>query len=268
MNEPAASLFSLLLSDPVSPESRLIAEALAKFLNVPFLDAMHKAKHAWGVLSEGMDETAAQELKTFFAGSGVSCLVVPDSTLVSLPPAQMITKGEFSSEGIRVPMKPGEVALFRWDRLRVIGAAGFNETTTRTVQKESGPSMGQKALSLGILMSTGIPLSVGGKKKKVEKIEQREEQVFFLDLLYDHPPFRLRIDARYFDYSFLKERKAYNAFGNFRILVEDVVRLAPPAFQSRGARVLSQGKPASGMGYESLDDLERECRWLAALKRV
>ena len=53
--------------------------------------------------------------------------------------------------------------------------------------------------------------------------------------------------------------------GNFKVLVSDFVQEAPQAWRNHGTRVLLENKPLQTMGYESLEDLERESRWLLTL---
>jgi len=62
-----------------------------------------------------------------------------------------------------------------------------------------------------------------------------------MDVLYKNPLRRLRVDAQKFDYAYLKERKLYQMFGNFKLLVGDVMKAAPEAWKkSRHAGALGR----------------------------
>jgi hypothetical protein len=150
--------------------------------------------------------------------------------------------------------------------LVLVSAAGITLTTTTTKTTKEGPSAAQKILSTGILLTTGLPIKIGGKERVVEKTQQQSELVFYLDLYYGQPLRRRRIDAQHFDYSFLKERKLYFVLGNFKLVLGDLLAAAPAAWRNHGAKVLLEGKPVQTMGYESLADLEREARWLLTLQ--
>ena len=58
----------------------------------------------------------------------------------------------------------------------------------------------------------------------------------------------------------------YQAMGNLKLVLADQIEAAPEAWLNHGTRVLLEGKPIRTMGYESVDDLERETRWLLTLR--
>jgi hypothetical protein len=61
---------------------------------------------------------------------------------------------------------------------------------------------------------------------------------------------------------------AYNAMGNFPVLMREFMAVAPSAGLNRGARIIQSNGPVREMNYESLEEMERESRWLAALPRL
>ena len=170
-----------------------------------------------------------------------------------------------NAEGLVCDPEPGRAP---WSRVAILGVAGFTQKTVRKVKVEEGPGLGRKALNLGITLATGMPVGLGGGKKEVEKTVESSDLVFYLDLILADPPRRLRIDAQDFDYSCLGARKSYSALINFRQLVQDLADRAPKARRNWGAQVLLDCRPVREMGYESLEDLERECRWLATLQAL
>jgi hypothetical protein len=144
--------------------------------------------------------------------------------------------------------------------------AGVPVTTTRTTKEKKGPGGAQKAASAAILMTTGLPIGVGGRKRAVEKKQEERSLAFCADLYYESPTRRLRIDASSFDYSCLGDRMLYQAQGNLKLLIGDLIDASPAAWLNHGARVLVEGAPVRTMGYQSLDDLDREARWLLTLR--
>jgi hypothetical protein len=240
--------FSVILSHPEQRDPMGLAKALAAVRRTPLQDQINAAKRAWGILAESLTESDASRLSGVLREAGLETTVAP--ALAAIPAAQ--------------PASRFEPALTH--QLILIAAAGITVTSTTTRTVKEGPSAGQKILSAGILLSTGLPIKIGGRERTVEKKQTLSDRVFYVDLLYKDPVRRRRIDALHFDYSFLKERKLYQIFGNFKLLVGDLVRAAPSAWQSHGTKVLLEGKPLQTMGYDSLADLERETRWLLTLQ--
>ena len=243
------SSFSVILTRPDQREPMAVARALAAARKTPEQDQVAAAKRGWGILAENLSAVEAQGLVEGLGRSGLESASLPMSSLVQLPEAKPI----------------GRFGPTLADQLVLVAAAGITVTSTTTKTVKEGPSAAQKILSTGILLTTGLPIKIGGKERIVEKTQQHSDLVFYLDLIYKDPLRRLRIDAQRFDYSFLKERKLYFLMGNFKLLVGDLVQAAPGAWRNHGARVLLENKPLQTMGYESLADLERETRWLLTL---
>jgi hypothetical protein len=118
------------------------------------------------------------------------------------------------------------------------------------------------------MMSTGLPIKIGGGKRSVETKQDVQNLVFFADLCYESPSRRLRIEASHFDFSCLAGRMLYHAQGNLKVLIQDLVEAAPEAWLNHGSRVLLEGGPIRTMGYGSPEDLEREERWLLTLRAL
>ena len=243
-----APSFSVILARPEPPEPMALAKALSAVRRTPLQDQINAAKRAWGILAENLTESEGSRFAGALREAGIETAVVPAPA--ALPEAQ--------------PVKSFESALS--DRLILVAAAGMTVTSTTTKTVKEGPSAGQKILSAGILLSTGLPIKIGGSEHTVEKKQTQSDRVFFLDLLYKDPARRRRIDALHFDYSFLQERKLYQVFANFKLLISDLVQTAPAAWRNYGTKVLLEGKPVQTMGYDSLTDLERETRWLLTLQ--
>ena len=244
------SRYAVLLARPEARDPMALAKALAAARKTPLQDQMMAAKNGWGILAENLGEEEAKALAQALRSSGVESVVCPSSSLVRLPPAEPATT--YPSASAFQPV--------------LIAAAGIIITSTTTKTVKEGPSGAQKILNTAILLGTGLPIKIGGRERAVQKTQHHSDLVFYLDLLYKDPLRRLRIDAQHFDYSFLKERKLYQIFGNFKLLVADLVKAAPGAWQNHGTRVLLDGRPIQSMGYGSLADLERETRWLLTLR--
>ena len=227
-----------------------LAKALATARKTPVQDQVLVAKRAWGIVAEDLSEGEARALGQALRSSGVECAVGPTAALSAVPAVEAAQT---------VDALPDAHAI-------LLAVAGITVTTTTTRTEKKGPSGAQKIASATIMMSTGIPIKIGGRKRSVEKTQSEERLAFYADLFYEGPSRRLRIDASHFDFSCLGERMLYQAQGNLKLLVGDLVRASPEAWLDHGTRVLVEGRPIRTMGYGSLADLEREARWLLTLR--
>ncbi len=244
--------FHVLLAQPERLEPMALARVLAAIRGTPVQDQVLGAKRSWGIVGEDLSEAEARELVGALRAADVECLACRSASLAELPEAEPVTKRD------GIPDVPPTL----------IAAAGITVTSTTKRTVKGGPSPAQKAIGTAIMMSTGIPLKLGGKKRTVQKTETQEDLVFCLDLVYEAPARRLRVVASEFDYSFLGARKLYQALGNCKLLLGEVAEGAPDAWQNHGTQVLRQNQPISTMGYGSLEDLEREERWLLTLRAL
>jgi len=248
VNETAR--FALIQRDRESCDPMALAKALAAVRETPVQDQVFVAKRAWGIVAEDLSESEARALGQALRSSGVECAVRPTGALAKLPTVEAART---------VDALPATHPI-------LIAVAGITVTTTTTKTERKGPSGAQKAASAAITMSTGLPIKMGGRKRSVEKTQGERSLVFYADLYYDDPFRRLQIDASRFDFSCLGERMLYQAQGNLKLLIGDLVHAAPESWMNHGTRVLLEGRPIRTMGYGSLEDLEREARWLLTLR--
>ncbi|MGK7312701.1 MAG: hypothetical protein ACN0LA_10740 [Candidatus Longimicrobiales bacterium M2_2A_002] len=243
--------FTLLRLDRGAPDPMKLANALAEVRGTPVQDQVLEARGAWGIVAEHLPESEARSLGRALRSAGVECAVGPSSAVVELPAVEPVATVE--------ALPPTTPAL--------IAVAGIEVTTTTRPTKGKGASAAQKAASAAITMTTGLPIRVGRRKRKAEGTQEERRLVFYADLHYRDVGRRARIDASQFDFSCLGDRMVYQAQANLKLLVGDLVETAPAAWLNHGARVLLEGRPIRTMGYRSLDDLDREARWLLTLAR-
>jgi len=231
------------------PPTMEVAKALAKAHKTPVLDQTAFAKRAWGILAEHLAENEARALQQELKIAGLSCRLIKEDEFIAIPPATAMVRREAFDPG----------------HLVVIGAAAIPFTTTTTTHVKEGPTAGQQVVNAAVLMSTGLPLHLGGKKRVIEKTTTHSDRLFYMDLILRDPWERYRIDAAQFDYACLNERKGMQSFANFRLLVDDFTREAPAARRNHGVQVLQNKRPILEMDYAALADYERELRWRLSL---
>lgn len=237
--------FIVVLRDPELPPFMAVARALAHARGTPALDQTMAAKSAWGIVAEKLTAPEAQTLQQRLAGEGLACAVLPEAQLPMLAPSTPLLRWE-----------PFDLA-----RLRVVGAAAVPFTTTHTTKVKEGPGAGLKVVNAAIMMSTGLPIHLGGKERIVEKTTTQTDRLFYMDLLLDNPVAHYRIASHDFDYAHLKEKKSFQSFANYRQMILDLAAASPQAMLNHGVRVLRANRPIAEMLYASLAEYERELRW-------
>lgn len=255
----------MILAQPEAYEVSALAKVWAQYRKVPLADGAIHARQCWGILAEGLDEAAAEELLSQLHSAQLQGTRISADRLVSPAPPQVIRRLEVKGDDLAAIISSIAREDIAVSDLSVVAAALFQETSTKKVQVEKGPTAGQKMLNAGILIATGIPFKLGGPKRVETKSESHSELSCYLDLCSVGGARRWRINGQSFDYSFLKERKTYSILSNFKQLVSDMVMRTPQALRNHGTRLLLTGGEMRLMGYTSLQDLDREISWLLTL---
>jgi hypothetical protein len=242
--------FALLQIDREATDPMVLAKAFAAIRGTPVHDQVLQAKRSFGIVADDLSHEDAKAMAVALKNEGVNVAMGPTAALAQLPAAEAATSLD------AIPTQAPTL----------VSVAAITIVTTRTTTQKQGPSPGQKAASMAIKMSTGLPISIGGKKQAVQKTQTEETLAFVADLHYRDPARRMRINASAFDFSCLKERMLYQAQANLKLLLGDVVASAPDAWLNQGARVLLAGQPIRTLNYATVDDLEREARWLLTLR--
>lgn len=265
MSETERPPHAVLIRAPAAFQPVAVAGVLARRAKAPALDFVAPARRAWGVAAESLPAEEAEALAADLTAAGQDALAVPASLLESPAEPVSVAKAELSAEGFDVVSARANAPAERlaWTRLAALCAAGLEERSSRTVSETSPVEMGEQAVRLGLTMATGIPMMKSAKK--VERVVETRDRALTLDLIFLEPARRLRISARAFDFSLLGAKMGYGAEVNFLALVQELSERAPKALRSKGTRAFLARRPAAESLYESLDDLEREERWLQTL---
>lgn len=260
--------FAVLLKSPEMLRSPAIAQVLARFLAIPSPDATQKAMSGWGIVADKLDELKARQLSDQLQAAGVSNIIIRSQALILPAAPQNVGAMVMTPQKIQLSLRKGGTIEMTPEAVSLIAAAGFDEETFKKVKVHEGPTTGERLASAGILIATGLPIKFGKKSQDVEKTLHSTETHYFMDLCQKQPPQRFRIDAQAFDYSCLKERKQFNALGNFKVLVSDLLKWAPKSPVNLGGRVFAANKPLHEAGYRSMVDFEREMAWQLTLNEI
>ena len=247
--------FTVITAAEKLPGPGALTDVLAAVFKLDRPTAAMRAHRCMGIIGRDMDEASAGELAARCAESGIKTFTLP-SPVPALPAAELIKTASlengvfsFSCSGNSGSAGPGGIS--------VISAAPIKEDFLKITKTTEGPSGGQRALRLGLMAVTGLPIGLG-KTKEVKKEVKGSELAFYMDLMVSCNSRRLRVASGDFDFSCLKEKKTCSSQVNFRLLAAELAAFAPGALKNTGLLAMLEGRPLSQLPYDTLSDLENE----------
>lgn len=248
------------------PELPVLAQVLAAALKTDRGSAAIKARHCWGILGAGLDEAAAAELAALCAGLGINTLTLPDPGADKLPAPLPVKKLIFENGQALFTGAGARITAALPEDISILAAAPIKEDFFRTVKTTEGPSAQERAVRIGIMAATGLPIGMGKTKETTTEVKTSELS-FFLDVILKNGGTRLRLTSAAFDFSGLKDKKTYSSQVNFRLLCAELTAFAPAAFRNACILAMTENRPLTMLPYDSLADLEREELRLALVKQ-
>ncbi len=249
------------------PPHRAMAEALAAGLGLDPDTAAMTARKGWGVLGTGLDEGQAERLGAACAGAGLKVLKVPGEKLPPLPKPLTVGKVVFDGGKAYFSGPGGFSAAAAPEALAVLAAGPVKTESVTVTTVNEGPSVKEKALRMGIIAVTGLPIGLGGSKEVKKEVRSTETNLT-LDLLTADGRSRLRLQSGDMDFSGLGEKKTYSSQLNFRLLASELASFARGAFRNTYLKAMLAGGQLSVLPYEGLPDLERETVRLAMARGI
>jgi hypothetical protein len=238
------------------PDLPLLAQVFAAAHGTDRSSAAITARHCWGLLGRGLDEAAAAGLTSLCSGLRIKTLTLPDPALMPLPAPQLVKKVIFENGSALFTGAGSQLTAALPADIAILAAAPIKEDFLKTVKTAEGPSAGEKAVRMGIMAVTGLPIGMG-KAKETSKEVKSSELSFYLDILLKGGA-RLRLNSGAFDFSGLKEKKTYSSQVNFRALCAGLTAFAPAAFRNGCVLAMEENRPLTLLPYDSLADLETE----------
>ena len=264
MAEEIIDLFSVLATDERPPDFALTAKILSEFSRLNANDAGRAARHGWGFMGENLGPADAARLAEKCGAYGVKTVTLPSAAIARCKAPVLVKKIDMGTGAFSYTGGAGLSANADFSDILVLSAAPLKEETTKTVKSVEGPSSGEKALRLGIMVATGLPIGMG-KSKEVKKEVKTSETAFLLDIILKQAATRLRLNPAAFDFSCLKEKKTYSSQVNFRLMCAELAALAPKALKNTGLWAIIEHKPLSATAYDGMEDFEKETLRLAVI---
>jgi hypothetical protein len=259
-----APTWDVLLADCNEVSTASVAEAISAFKKIPFQDAAHETRLAWGFLGSALVSAEADRFEEILHSKGLPTRRVTTGSLPTLPVPQTVKAIELEPTVIKMTLSTGAIATLEPKEVAILAAIGVPQRSVSVTKTIEGRTATEKIVSVGLLLS-GIPIPIGKKKRVVEKTTIQEEMFFYGDIVTAAPHRRFRLDALALSYSFLNERMVHNTLLNFKTMLRDLAAWAPHARINKGMRYLMGNRILSQMGYETMADLDKETLWLTSI---
>ena len=258
MASPTKKCYCLVQSnlDPIDPQVLKMAfRAVGELVDN---DAKILSADAFGILADGLTVETARTLANELAKAGVVVEVVPEEEIPTLPDPHTLRRcGCFDnvfmasdSLGREVPWEWSQVVLVSVGIVPLREAKRIMRTRYRML------AGGISGCGLG-----SMPMVFLVPERDVS-IRYKRESRGLLDIFMDCEPYRYRIWADKFNFSYLGQRRSRKKLENFVQLVEDFTRYASGAALNRGAVAIRDDGLEATFGYPSRHAFEEETVWL------
>jgi len=168
---PDAPGYAVLLKAQEHWKPMEVARVLAGFRGAPIQDVAASAKASWGIVAENLEESAAGKLASLLEGAGLGAAAIPANLLEDLPPAVAISRAELAHDGLAYSSgaASGRVS---WADIDLVAAAAFRQAIRGPLAQPQGPGLVRRAVGLGILMTTGLPIPMGPKRRPPRRLSR------------------------------------------------------------------------------------------------
>ena len=248
--------------DRIDPEALKVAfRAVGELVDN---DAHILSADAFGILADGLKAQTARTVANELAKAGILVEIVHEGQIPTLPDPHTLRRcGCFAecfmatdSLGRDVPVNWSEVAMI------AVGMVPFREAKRVVRDRHKNPLGsflgGRIHMGSGILGAFGAAVA----PEREVSIRYKRESRGMLDIFVDCEPYRYRIRADKFNFSYLGERRGRKSLENFVQLVNDLTSYARGAALNRGAVAIREDGLEATFGYPSRHAFEEENIWL------
>ena len=119
--------------------------------------------------SSGIGRETAKALAEKCAAHGVKTITLPAVQAARCPPPVLIKKMDPGTGRFAYAGGAGLAANADFSDILVLSAAPIKEETSKVMKTTEGPSAQEKALRLGIMAVTGLPIGLGKNKRSQKR---------------------------------------------------------------------------------------------------
>ena len=201
-------------------------------------DATKICRQSGGILLDNVQEDQARRVAEGLSRNGEECLLVPAARIVDAPRALPIHSVHLTATDMGPTDAMGKRRSAPWDRCLAMAMANVEAP-----EKSSGPGGARgRGLRKGLAgPTTGEVLSaVLGDGPRSPWTGGDAVVRTTVDIVFDEPMTRYRIDARGFDYGVLADRRQHYSKQNIQILARWLLHAAPHIQTSFSSEALMQ----------------------------
>jgi hypothetical protein len=237
------------------------------FRGVPGLtptDAAMMCKNSLGVLVRGIDEPEARQIQAALAAQGVETEVAEQAALPVLPQARHLSRVECTPDTLMIhdplertfPLAGKDILLIAAGR---VGVIEFERTNTAGSPSQSGIQVVDQ-----FLFRPGSGSYATRYPQPNYETHEEHRLHWIVEVVIRGGGLRYNIEAENAQqpvFLYLGNRRTNDLAENFKLLVQDLCRLAPAAAINRGAYYLREGN-AAAFTYSSKGMFYDEMTWL------
>ncbi len=248
--------------DRIDPEALKVAfRAVGELVDN---DAHILSADAFGILADGLEVQTARRVASELGRAGISVEVVHEGQIPTLPDPHSLRRCGCFPEVFMATDSLGREVSWDWSKVLLIsgGMVPFREAK-RIIRDRHKTPLG-RFLGGRIPMGFGVIGAFGAvvAPEREVSIRYKRESRGLLDIFVDCEPYRYRIRADKFNFSYLGQRRARKSLENFVQLVNDLTSYASCAALNRGAVAIQKEGLAATFGYPSRHAFEEETIWL------
>ena len=248
--------------DRIDPEALKVAfRAVGELVDN---DAHILSADAFGILADGLEVQTARSVASELGRAGISVEVVHEGQIPTLPAPHRLRRCECSREVFMATDSLGREVSWDWSKVLLIsvGMVPFREAKRivrpRYKSRLGGFLGGRIPMGFGVIGAFG---AAAAPEREVS-IRYKRESRGLLDIFVDCQPYRYRIRADKFNFSYLGERRGRKSLENFVQLVNDLTSYARGAALNRGAVAIREDGLEATFAYPSRHAFEEETIWL------
>lgn len=231
------------------PDTDKLARAFRAVPSLTDTDALTLAKDAFGILVDGLSAEEAVILEQALLNAGVDVEAVDQKDLPELPPAKRLKRADCLPEGLVLYDALNRPSRVAWKHVILLAAGNVRLSDFRRIEKER------------VIRRVGMGRAVFSIYLTDVRTKEEANLRLVLEFLLDVEPFRYRMEAGGFNYSYLGSRLRRGPVENYLLFARDLLTFGTGATLNRGAAALAEDPPRT-FEYPSKHAFEEELVWL------
>jgi hypothetical protein len=254
--------FAVLLNEKMKVPLDKAAPIIAKAEHVIYADATRALRNQTGFLAKNIAQAEAEQIAVELNAIGIGCFVLDESSMYFPPDYYLLNTAILREDGFQAMDLRGNTIAFDWQNLMFISVGKIlpHKAERYTLGSDSDFSQPSQYRMLHLPKLGGsIEPTAMEPKKTIEITKAR----FALDIFLKPPQeAHFRIFGDGFNYGYLGNRIGMASSQNFKILVDDFVRLAPHAFGNKGLDAFLGKSMPRNMEYPDQRLFDEENLWM------